>query len=68
VKPLATIVNGNGFPDASPGTVNGDEPGVVMAANAEPPPTSAVAMMARPTIKRRQRPDICNLSAVSQND
>jgi hypothetical protein len=68
VKPLATIVNGNGFPEASPGTVNGDEPGVVMAAKAAPPPTSVVVVMARRMIKRRERPDICTLSVVSQDD
>jgi hypothetical protein len=31
-NPFATIVNGSGLPDASPGTVNGEELGVVIAA------------------------------------
>jgi hypothetical protein len=53
-KPVATTVNGNGFPEASPGTTKGLPVGVVIDANAIPArATRQTAAPPATTIKRR---------------
>jgi len=55
-KPVAITVNATGFPDASPGTTNGDPDGCVIDANATPTrPTRPTTAPTATTATRRLR-------------